>query len=143
MPEASIINNPWFALGSSLLSGALAVVVSTLYYRSFERRKVKLDCLRRLLGARYVLTEGSHSEGARETFFIALNESVVIFSDAPQVVASLTKLLADMARPERLHDNVVSLFRSMVDHLRLDRSTLNDSFFLSPFKPGAGPGGGA
>ena len=135
MPDASIINNPWFALGSSLISGALAVVVSTLYYRHYERRKVKLDCLRRLLGARFVLTEGQHSDGARETFFIALNEAVVIFSDAPVVVASLKTLLAETPRPERLLDNIVSLFRAMVDHLKLDCSTLNDSFFLSPFTP--------
>jgi hypothetical protein len=141
VPEASIVNNPWFALGSSLLSGAVAVLVSTLYYRAFEKRKLKLDCLRRLLGARYVLTGGKHSDGARETFFVALNEAVVIFADAKEVVTALKTMNADIARPERLHDNVVSLFRAMADHLKLDRSTLNDSFFLTPFKPGTPEGG--
>ena len=135
MPDASLINNPWFALGSSLLSGAMAVVVSTLYYRYFENRKLKLDCMRRLLGARYVITVGNHSAGAKETFFIALNEAVVVFSDAPAVIAALKTLLAELPRNERFQDNVVSLFRAMADHLGLDRETINDSFFLTPFKP--------
>jgi hypothetical protein len=138
--DASLINNPWFAIGSSLVSGALAVVVSTLYYRHFEHRKLKVDCLRRLLGARYVLAPGQHSEGARETFFIALNEAVVIFSDAPAVIAALKTMLADIKSNDRLLDNITTLFRAMVDHLKLDRTTLNDSYFLSPFTPGKQPG---
>lgn len=135
MAEASLVNNAWFALGSSLVSGALAVVISTLYYRYFEKRKVKLDCIRRLLGARYVLTEGEHSAGAMETFYVALNEAVIIFSDAPAVISALQTLKAELRQNDRFEDNVVSIFRTMADELRLDRKTINDSFFLEPFKP--------
>jgi hypothetical protein len=132
--DASLVNNPWFAIGSSLVSGALAVALSTVYYRRFEARKAKIDCLRRLLGARYVLTTGSHSDGANETFFMALNEAVVIYSDVPDVISALKTLYADMPRKERFMDNLIALFRAMVDHLGLDRKMLTDSFFLTPFK---------
>jgi hypothetical protein len=135
MIDASLINNPWFALGSSVLSGAVAVVISTLYYRHFELRKLKIDCFRRLLGARYAITLGQHSPGATETFFFALNEAVLIFFGAPAVVFALKTLQTDLPRPDRFEDNVVSLFRAMADHLGLSRDVLNDSFFLTPFKP--------
>ena len=135
MADASLINNPWFALGSSLLSGAVAVVVSTLYYRHWEKRKLKLDCLRRLLGARYVLTQGRHTDGATDTLFIALNEVVAIYSDVPRVITALKMLHADLADEQKFLDHIVVLFRAMADHLRIDREKLTDSFFLKPFKP--------
>ena len=135
MTDGSLINNPWFALGSSLLSGLIAAIVSTLYYRNFEKRKVKLDCFRRLLGARYALTDGQHSAGAIEAFFIALNEAVVIYSDAPSVISALKTFQAELQRKERFEDNVINLFSAMADNLDIDRKTLNDSFFLKPFKP--------
>ncbi len=135
MTDGSLINNPWFVLGSSLLSGVIAVIISTCCYRNFEKRKVKLDCFRRLLGARYALTNGQHSAGVTEAFFIALNEAVVIYSDTPSVISALKTLQAELQRNERFEDNVVTLFRAMADNLNIDRETLNDSFFLKPFKP--------
>ncbi|HEY5705342.1 MAG TPA: hypothetical protein VIS96_07195 [Terrimicrobiaceae bacterium] len=135
MADAALTNNPWFALGSSLLSGAVAVVISTLYYRHFELRRIKVDCFRRLLGARYAITPDQHSPGAVETFFFALNEAALIFSGVPAVISALKTLHADLPRSERLHDNVVNLFRAMADHLGLSREELQDSFFLMPFKP--------
>lgn len=85
MADPSLINNPWFALGSSLLSGAIAVVASLLYQRRWEKRRLKLDCLRRLLGARYVLTQGKHTDTATDALFISLNEVVAIYSDSPRL----------------------------------------------------------
>jgi hypothetical protein len=135
MADPSLINNPWFALGSSLLSGAIAVVVSLFYQRRWEKRRLKLDCLRRLLGARYVLTQGQHTDTAKDTLFIAINEVVAIYSDAPAVISALKALHADLADPNKFLDNIVILFRAMADDLGIDRAKLTDSFFLKPFKP--------
>lgn len=37
-------------LTSSLLSGIIGVVISTIYHRRYESRKMKLDLIRRLAG---------------------------------------------------------------------------------------------
>ena len=49
----------WVTVASSLGSGLIGILVSTYYYRRYERRKVKFDTLRRLAGARYCLTPGA------------------------------------------------------------------------------------
>lgn len=138
MADPTLINNPWFALGSSLLSGVVAVVISTLYYKNAKAREAKLDCFRRLLGSRYALTLGVHSDSARDTFFQALDEVVVIFASVPTVVTALRKLLDDSEHSALLHDNLITLIREMADHLDIDSKGINDSFFLKPFVPRTG-----
>jgi hypothetical protein len=135
MADVSIINNPWFAIGTSLVSGFIAVIVSIWHYKLSEIRKLKLDCFRKLLGSRYVLIPGEHSSSSKEILFQALNEVVIVFSDSNKVIQALKVLHENLmgSRPELFEDNITSLFKAMTDDLKLDRTTLNDSFFLKPF----------
>lgn len=40
----------WVVFFSSLLSGLVGVIISTYYYLRYEKRKIKLETLRRLAG---------------------------------------------------------------------------------------------
>jgi len=68
-------------LVASLLSGVLAVAISTWYYRRHERRRTKLDTLTRLFGFRFDIVGMDFSR--------ALNEIYVIFHDSPAVLRAL------------------------------------------------------
>jgi hypothetical protein len=122
---------------ASLLSGLIGVLVSGFYYRRFEKRKLKLDTFRRLFAYRHAGVPGS-SQSTQESFFSTLNEVFVVFHDAPEVIQALQTLHAELQRPERMQDNLVTLFKAMCRHLNIPLSAINDSFFLHPFIPGPG-----
>ena len=124
----------WATVASILLSGVIGVIISIAYYRRYEKRKSKLDTLKRLLANRFALTPNSTS-ASRDRFFEALNEVVVVFHDSQPVMSALEQIHSDLPRPDRLQDNVVSLFKAMFKHLDI-KYELNESFFLHPFTPG-------
>jgi len=125
----------WLSVLSSLLSGLIAVLISTAYYHRFERRKWKLDTLRRLAATRFALTHKS-TEASKTEFFSALNEVHVVFQDSPKVLEHLEKMHGELRRPDRLDDNIVKLFKVIFDSLGIKQIALNDSFILQPFTPG-------
>ena len=126
----------WLSVLSSLLSGLIAVLISTAYYHRFEKRKWKLDTLRRLAATRYALTHTA-TEASRTDFFSALNEVHIVFQDSPNVLEHLEKMHSELGRPDRLDDNFVKLFKVILDALGIKQVALNDSFILRPFTPGA------
>ena len=125
----------WLMVLSSLLSGLIAVLISTAYYHRFEKRKWKLDTLRRLAATRFALTHKS-TEASKTEFFSALNEVHVVFQDSPKVLEHLEKMHSELKRPDRLDDNIVKLFKVIFDALGIKQIALNDSFILRPFTPG-------
>ena len=122
---------------SSLLSGIIGVGISTWYYRRHEKRKQQFEVLRKLVGTRFALTEKATSE-AKVQFFSALNEVVVLYHDNPDVIKALHNLHRELKVPDRLHDNLVSLFKEMCKVLNLKDNGLNDEFFLRPFSSNTG-----
>lgn len=129
-------SNPiWLVILAALLSGLIGVVISTCHYRRFERRKLKLDTSRRLLAYRHAGVPGS-SLTTQGHFFAALNEVFVVFHDTLDVVRVLQMLHVELRRPERLQDNLVSLFKAICGNLHISLEAVNDSFFLHPFVPG-------
>ena len=124
----------WATVAPILLSGVIGVIISIAYYRRYEKRKSKLDTLKRLLANRFALTPNSTS-ASRDRFFEALNEVVVVFHDSQPVMSALERIHSDLPRPDRLQNNVVSLFKAMFKHLDI-KYELNESFFLNPFIPG-------
>lgn len=125
----------WLMILSSLLSGLIAVLISTAYYHRFEKRKWKLETLRRLAATRFALTHKS-TEASRIEFFSALNEIHVVFQDSPKVLQHLEKMHNELNIPGRLDDNFVKLFKVIFDALGIKQIALNDSFLLRPFTPG-------
>src|SRR5690348_16389753 len=69
---------------SSLASGIIAVVISMWYFYKLERHKLKLDLARRLVGNRYNPTG--------DAFSCALNEVIVVFADAEDVLTKWARL---------------------------------------------------
>jgi hypothetical protein len=126
----------WALILTSLLSGLIGALISTYYYLRYEKRKLKLDTLRRLAGNRFAITVEGTTEEPRNEFFAVLNEAFVVFYDAPKVLNALEQLYADRNRPERTHDNLVKIFKAMTEHLKISHKSLTDSFFLTPFIPG-------
>jgi len=120
----------------SLLSGLIGALISTYFYIRYEKRKFKLDTLRRLAATRFAITVKGTTEESRNEFFAVFNEIFVVFHDAPKVLNALEQLNSDRNRPERMSDNFVKLFKAMTDHLKISHKSLTDSFFLNPFVPG-------
>ena len=130
------MNSIWLIIIAALFSGLIGAILSSFLssdlYQRHEKPKQKLDTLRRLWGNRFAIAEGQESkaEHAREEFFIALNEAVVVFHDSPSVIDALDKY-----RENNSMDNLVRLFKAMCKNLEVSYE-LNDSFFLTPFTPG-------
>ncbi len=114
---------------TSLLSGIIGVVISTIYYRKYERHKMKMDTARRLLGTRYNILG--------EEFTQALNEAFVIFHDSPKVMKALSEFhqVATSKQSGVANDKLVTLFKSVCDDVRINHQSFNDSYFLQPFNP--------
>ncbi len=114
---------------ASLASGIIGVGISTVYYRKYEKHKMKMDTTRRLLGSRYNILG--------ETFTQALNEAFVIFHDSPKVMKTLTEFhqVATTRQTEVANDKLVILFKVICKDVRIACRSFNDSYFLQPFNP--------
>lgn len=112
---------------ASLLSGLLAVAVSTWHYRRHERRQAKVDTLTRLMGFRFDLR-------GRE-FSRALNEIFVVFHDSPEVLRALQEFheVIVASQGKLANDKLVALLKAMCRGAGIDPASVNDSFYLQPF----------
>jgi hypothetical protein len=131
----SVVATVLLSLSSGAFGAIAGVVISIFYYRRSEKRRWKLDTLKRLAAHRFAIAEGRSLERSDE-FFVVLNEVFVVFHDAPKVLDAIEVMHKETGMPGRLHDNVVKLFKAMCDDLDINHRALNDSFFLSPFTPG-------
>ncbi len=122
---------------SSLLSGLIGVGVSTWFFVRHERRKQKFEVLRKIVGTRFALTQKTNPASKAE-FFSALNEVVILFHKDKDVITALHTLHRELKVPNRLDDNLVTLFKAMCANLNIKNGGLNDEFFLRPFTPGDG-----
>jgi len=121
-------------VGSSILSGLLGVIISTIYYRIYENRKVKFEILRKLVGYRFHLT-ASNIDSLNNDFFVALNEVVIVFHNNKEVIAAIMKMHEQLGMPNRLVDNLLTLIKLIAKVLNIKVSDINDSFLESPFIP--------
>lgn len=111
---------------ATVFSGIVGVVVSTGFYVRYERRKEKLETLRRFMGNRY--------DVVGDEFSRALNEVFVVFKDSPKVMQALSAYHQKVVERQGSDlDELVKLFKSMCDDIGLSYSEFNDSFFLTPF----------
>lgn len=72
------------AIVASLFSGIVGVGISAWFFARFERRKLKMDTARRLIGYRFDITG--------QEFSAAMNELVVVFADSPEVINAMVGL---------------------------------------------------
>lgn len=124
---------------ASLLSGLIGVAISAYFFGSLERKKLKIDTARRLIGNRHNI------EG--EEFQQAMNEVMIVFSDTPSVIRAMDEFWRIIAtvhgpgRAEAANSSLISLLKAVCASIGLHPKELNDSqylrFFMVP-KPNAG-----
>ena len=116
-----------------LLSGILAVIISSWQQRRFSVLIIKRDVLRRFVGNRYALTESLMGQSGEP--FIALNEIFVVYAKDQQVIAALKKMHEELRLSDRLSDNIVTLTKAMAKVAKVPINDLNDEFITRPFTP--------
>lgn len=112
---------------ASLLSGLIGIFVSSWFYSNLEKRKLKIDTVKRLLGYRY------HLKG--EGFTRALNETIIVFADNEKVVKAVDDLLVTVTTPGKpnLDDKMVTLFKAVCKDVKSLPEDINDTIFLNAF----------
>jgi hypothetical protein len=115
----------WVAIASSVISGIVGVVVTLVYSHLYEKRRMKLDVLKRFAAYRY-------DTGGVE-FVKAMNEIFIVFQDSRKVMQALADFHR-FASPDDWRDSLIRLFKAMCGDAGV-RVDFNDSFFLKPYIP--------
>ena len=117
----------WLIILASVISGLVGVAVSTAYYRWWQKRRMKLDTLTRLLGYRFDLKSPE--------FLSAINEVIVVFHDSPKVMTALRAFhnVAVTQQKPIANDSFVELLRAVATNCGVKHEGINDSMFLKPF----------
>jgi len=120
-----ITTNIIVTLVSSLISGIVAVSISIVYYRHYEKRRTKIDTLKRFFANRYDLKGDEFSR--------AINEIFVIFHDSEEVLSALRAFHQRIIDKQNSEDELLSLHKAMCNAVNIGFDKFNDSFFLRPF----------
>jgi hypothetical protein len=112
-------------LVSSLISGIVAVIISIVYYRRYEKRRTKIDTLKRFFANRYDLKGDEFSR--------AINEIFVIFHDSEEVLSALRAFHQRIIDKQNSEDELLRLHKAMCNAVNIAFDKFNDSFFLRPF----------
>ena len=121
---------------ASLLSGLIGVAVSAYFFTRLERRKLKVDTARRLIGNRHNI------EG--HDFQQAMNEVMIVFSDSKSVIKAMEDLWHVIAtvhgqgREEASKNSLINLLKAVCKDIGLHPKLLNDSQYLRFFSVPSG-----
>lgn len=119
------------AVGTILLSGLTAALVAFLLEKNFEKKRIKLELLRVMVGNRAALTPGGTSAQVIR-FYEALNTAVVAFHDSPPVLTALRQLKTN---PGRDRESFAHLTRAMCADLKLRYIAEARELIDEPFVP--------
>lgn len=120
----------WALVAISLVSGLVGSVLTTWFYAYRERRRFRVDTLKRFAATRFNLRS--------DVFMQVLNEIVVAFNDDRRVMAALRafhEIVISGEAGARGDDALIALYKAMCRSAKIDVSGFNDSFFLRPFSP--------
>ncbi len=112
---------------SSLITGIVGVIISTIYYRKYEKYQMKLKTLKDFAAYRWDLTGPNFSK--------ALNEIFIVFQDSEKVKSALMQFHRTITskNTELANDDLIKLFKSMCDDLKINTNEFSENFFLKPF----------
>ncbi|MEC0169896.1 DUF6680 family protein [Paenibacillus graminis] len=115
---------------SAIISGAVAVFISTWIYKKNETRKTKLEVFRKLMGHRNDI----HSKEFAES----LNSIFVVFYNSPEVITALKAfhevVTSTYRDSEQIEGRLLELFKEISRDLKISVDAFSDSFFLRPFQ---------
>jgi len=98
-------------LVSSLISGIVAVIISIVYYRRYEKRRTKIDTLKRFFANRYDLKGDEFSR--------AINEIFVIFHDSEEVLSALRAFHQRIIDKQNSEDELLRLHKAMCNAVNI------------------------
>ena len=110
---------------SSLLSGVVGIVISTIYYRRYEKRRTKIDTFKRFFSNRYDLKGDEFSR--------AINEIFVVFHDSEEVLSALRAHHQKVVDKQNSEGELIRLHKAMCKNVNISFDKFNDSFFLKRF----------
>ncbi|WP_339271712.1 DUF6680 family protein [Paenibacillus sp. FSL K6-1330] len=117
-------------LASAILSGSVAVFISTWIYKKNEARKIKLDVFRKLMGYRYNIYSKEFAE--------ALNSLFVVFYESKEVISALKNFHETVTSTHRetakIEAKLLELFKCISRDLDISADAISDNFFLTPFQ---------
>ena len=100
-----------------------------------DETALRRDVLRRLFAYRYRLTESLKGRDGEP--FIALNETLIVYADYPQVTDALIRMHNELGREGRLSTNIVAVVRAMADAAKVSLEDLDERLIEHPFTPPA------
>ena len=119
----------WVTVFASLISsGLIGAMLSVIIYGKREKRRFKVDTLKKLAASRYDVTS--------DEFRKALNEIFVVFNDSPNVMQTLSEFhqaVVGKQADKVVEDGLMKLFKVMCKDAGIEYNYFNDSFFLHPF----------
>jgi hypothetical protein len=112
---------------SSLISGLIGVIISTIFYQRMEKKKLRIDTAKKLIGNRHDLTG--------QEFTQALNEALIVFSDNKIILQALNELFKNARMPEKpdINETILTLFKAVCADVKLFPKNINDTVFLTAF----------
>jgi hypothetical protein len=116
-------------LASALLSGLVAVGISSWNHNRSERIREKFEIFKQLIGNRYHLQGDAFSE--------AINSVFVVFHDSNEVKRALMGFHEIAMRPNRTpqeaNQKLLELFKAMAKNLGIATEPLTDNYFLEAY----------
>lgn len=105
----------------------MGVGISSWFFYRLERRKLKFDLAKRLLGYRFSISG--------DEFSCAMNQVIAIFSDSPEVLEAMKNLYRALETPEKLQaeEALIDFLKAVCKDSGLAQIILNDSYFLKTF----------
>lgn len=112
---------------ASLLSGILGSILSLIYMNRMEKRKLKIDLTKQLLGNRFSIKG--------EQFSSAMNQVIAIFYDEPKVLKRLEELLSCLKDPmgKNVDDIFIDFLQECCIASKIYNHKLERSLYLETF----------
>ncbi len=118
-------------VSASLLSGLIGVFVSSWFYASLERKKVKRDTARKMFGNKHNIAGNAFQE--------SMNEVIFVFSDSKPVIEAVQHLFSVIETPESARapkaadEALIKLMKVMCKNIGIKYKDLPDAYFLKFF----------
>lgn len=123
---------------ASLLSGLFGVFISFKFYERLEKRKLKIETAKKLIGGRFNL--------ASNEFNMAMNEIFIVYADCPEVMSAKTNFWEALQVPREqrstklVDDKLLSLLKAVCQNSGITHTKdINDDFFLRTFNGNGNP----
>ncbi|TMP73503.1 DUF6680 family protein [Pseudoalteromonas sp. S1608] len=123
---------------ASLLSGLTGVLISFKFYDRLEKRKLRIETAKKLIGGRF--------NPASNEFNIAMNEIFLVYADCPEVMTAMTNFWEILQAPvgqrseQVVNDKLQTLLKTVCRNSGIIHSKdINDDFFLRTFNGNGNP----